>query len=908
MGLLNTIANLIGVGHRDAVKSILSTLKKNSDNLTNRFLEFEAKRLIGKVNSAGKGQVFAPKLAKEETVISSLDHNQNMEGAFIDLKGVYGQIDYLSSAQRKQKTAIFDELSKARASILKLINDARVYAAKNRLPEYDDIKLVNFNISRNATKQSPSAVIDPDSRLLKLPSILKRRNHLANRGLKKTTITSKVVGGTPGQLSKQFPPSRVADATIETFWAESIYSDAPIMSLYNRWAPDADGNISNEVNGPLVYLNLNFNSSEVINQVKIYPFSNYPVKILEISYRPTSSSKIRYPVSNFQIEETLDWVEVNFETIFATDIEIVLAQENARAIIIKIPKNILYATDFLLRLQESRALEIAETPNINDKLLGGNSSIYSDALNDLALIMRTKDLNKGLITEIDLTGKTILSIGEGLALFDPSLKPLLEEVSSFTQQLPSQSSSDLETIKKFEYIVGAREVETNYIIYSPVGIYESEKFEPNSTVSNIEIEVDERHPSFNSEYGSYKKTSTEWEIELAVDRKIPIFPSNLEVDGNLRVENELLVVDPFTYTATTRFRSALTTMFVRENDRVLTANVDYTYTWDSSASGKIIVSISENIFDRNKIYTIDYFADQSAKSIDVITSFKDKALPVPNMFQDTGPSNEVKLSSFPFINYNIINSDAFEYQASNNSYQYIAPTGAYTTGLAQIYPNWINEDGSYFTGITGQSTIYASGLTVDWSTLNPVYLSDPYRYYLRIQSVPGATYEITSLSATQLTVSGIPALYTGLVGTYIAQTGFYGNFTGNPPSGYIEVAYSIETTFKAGDQIFGFDNLVYEPISVTVGGVKATNITSYQDLEQPAFNVSNANDGEYEYIHDGRNIYFNQAIKNTEIEVDYRWMTEYVKVNCILRSNKIVSPTITPQINEYRVLLNTTIL
>jgi len=909
MGLLNNIANLIGVGHRDAVKSILSTIKKNSDRLTGRFIEFEAKRLVGKATAAGNKQVFTPVLAKAEAVISSQDHNSNMEGAFIDLRGIYSQVDYLASAQNKQKTAIFDDLSKARASILKLINDTRVYAARNRFPEYDDIKLVNFNISRNSTKQSPSAVVDPDSRLLKLPNILKRRNHLANRGLKKTTLSAKVIGGTQGQLSKQFPPSKATDSTSETFWAESIYSNVPIEVVYNRWSPDSDGQIVTNVNGPIVFFNINFNSSESINQVKVYPFSNYPVKVLEITYKPTSSSRIRYPVANFQVEETLDWVEVNFETIFATDIEIVLAQENARNIVIKVPKNILYATDFLLRLQETRASELAETPNINNVLINGTAAIYNDALNDLALSLGSKTLNMGLTTEIDLTGQTIMSIGEGLAVFDPSLKSLLEEASTFTEQLSTRQSTDIETVKKYEYIVGAREVEVNYVIYSPIGIYESERFEPNSTISNVELEVDERHPLFNSDYGTYRKTSTEWEIELAPDRKIPIFPSNFEADGYLKVENELLSVDPFTYTASTRFRAAFSSMFIRENDRILIANVDYTFTWDTAANGKIIISISQDTFDRNKIYTIDYFADQTAKSIDVISTFKDKALSVPDIYNNTGPSNDIKLSSFPFINYNIINSNSFDYIEDSNSYVYVPPTGAYTTGLARIYPNWINEDGSYINTITGDTRIFeVPGGPIDWGLLNPIYLVDPYRYYLRIQSVPGATFEIIDLETSSVIVSGVPTLYTGLVGTYIPQTGFFGNFTGTPPSGYIQVPYSIEVVFKAGDQIFGFDNLIYEPIVIDVGGTKATNITSYKNLEQPAFNVSNSNDGEYEYIHDGRNIYFNQSIKNTEIGVEYRWMTEYVKVNCILRSNKIISPTVTPQVNEFKIKLNTTIL
>jgi hypothetical protein len=129
-----------------------------------------------------------------------------------------------------------------------------------------------------------------------------------------------------------------------------------------------------------------------------------------------------------------------------------------------------------------------------------------------------------------------------------------------------------------------------------------------------------------------------------------------------------------------------------------------------------------------------------------------------------------------------------------------------------------------------------------------------------------------------------------------------------PLTGILTVPYSLEVVYKAGDQIFGFDNILYKPLTVLIGGTEAKNVTDYINLEQPAFTISDAEDGQHEYIHDGKTLYFNQAINNTEVTVDYRWMTQYVKVDGILRANKAVSPTVTPQVNEYRLFLNTTIL
>lgn len=909
MDLLNKITNLISAGHKEAVKMILSTLKKRNEITTAREFETEAKRLVANISSGGP--VLKPKLAAEGSKLSSKDHNQNMESSYIDLNGLYKQTDLLGTLQTKQKDIMTDEFSKARAAILKLINDARVFAIRNQNPQYDDIKLVNFNISNNTSHTSPVAYVDPDSRLLKLPQILKRRNHLPNREAKSTSITINVIGGKLGQLGKQFSIDNAVDARPETFWAEVIYSDVPINTTYHRWGPNNDGEMTDFINGPHAIITLSYGAAEAINQIKLLPFSNYPIKVLEISYRPNLNSKIRYPISNFTVEQSLDWIEYNFDTVFASDIQIIFAQENYKNIIIHVPKSVLYATDFLIRLQETRLQNIAEIPNLNDVNLGGNDNIYSEAISDLKSLLVQKDLQKTPITEIDTAGKTILSIGESLTAFNPDLGPLLQDVTNYTNALPKDVGNQIEVINKSEYIIGAREIETSYVIYSPIGYYESEKFEPASTISNIELEVDERHPIFKSQYGTYNKTSTEWEIELANDRVIPIFPKNLEEAGLLPVKGERLNISPYTFYGYSRFKAYTSWVLVRENDALLVANVDYSVIWDGTYNGVLQIQINKSRFDAGKLYTIDYYADPSCKSIDVLATFKDKALATPDTFNGTTVNNSVKLTSFPYVNYNIINSDSFEYVDVSNSYQYNAPTGSYSTGLIHIQPEWFDTNGVTITGISGSFTGSAvSGVTINWSSLNSIYFNDPYNYYLKITNAPGATFKITSfVNSGTLTLESIPRLYTGLIGHEIPLNYFSGNFTGIPPSGYIEVPYSIDVIYNAGEQKYGYDNLLYSPLNITVGGVTAKNITSYQDIEQPAFNVANAKDGEFEYIHDGRTIYFNQPIPNsTEIKVDYRWMTQYVKVNCLLRANKPVSPTITPQVNEFRLLLNTTIL
>jgi len=108
--------------------------------------------------------------------------------------------------------------------------------------------------------------------------------------------------------------------------------------------------------------------------------------------------------------------------------------------------------------------------------------------------------------------------------------------------------------------------------------------------------------------------------------------------------------------------------------------------------------------------------------------------------------------------------------------------------------------------------------------------------------------------------------------------------------------------------VFGFDDATYVPIEVTIGGQSAKNISDYQTLEHPAFSIANVNDREYEYIHAGRRLYFNQPVEGIEIRVDYDWLTQHIKILSTLRCNKAINPDQTPKVDEIRLLMNTSIL
>lgn len=98
-------------------------------------------------------------------------------------------------------------------------------------------------------------------------------------------------------------------------------------------------------------------------------------------------------------------------------------------------------------------------------------------------------------------------------------------------------------------------------------------------------------------------------------------------------------------------------------------------------------------------------------------------------------------------------------------------------------------------------------------------------------------------------------------------------------------------TYAAGS------DLSYEPIEVMVNGVKARNITDYTKNIQPAF--VQAGESTVEYIHFGRNLFFNQPITGT-ISVNYKWLVRYVKLRAKMLGHKYNNLT-SPTLNNYKI-------
>lgn len=930
VNFLENIINVLPESQKSAVKSLIAAKVAVGELASIRSRQTESTSIYNRIKAKLNNILMVPRYAESGKKISSIDHNMNMEEMFIDLNSLYSSISSLYTVDKKQGAVLDNEYQKSRAVIEKLINDVRVYSLRKQYPEFNEIKLIDFNSAGNQSRQEPTALVSPNTRLLELKPYFTSRTHLTNRTSRNTKIYTKTYSqGLKGELSASFPTENMVDQKPETFWGTIVLADAPVSQVYQK-NTSTGSEYQVAVEGPVVEVYFSFSHVEKINTIKILPFSEYPVKILDVSYRPSTSSQVFIPIKNFDTVTTLDWEELNFAPVMATEVKITIAQENYKKVSYLLPKSTVVNTDIFQRIIKQKASKILGNSILDSDFslyLLSTINTYESALESLEKLYVESGIDSTVQTNIEFYDDIAGLIGETYKELSPEqLQGLVASATSFeVNQQPGDTTVD---ITKYEYLLGLREVEINYQLYYPTSYYESEQYLPEATVSEIQVEVDEHHTEINTPWQEdYRKTSTEWDLDIGDGRTIPIHPINQKADddGIPAVKDELLFLDVNTKKGYTRLGGYYGTPYrVKKNGDVIPPD-QFESVRITGSIPKIEVSITGEYFDINSIYTIDYAVDPSSYNIDILNRFNSEPLDSPEIFTEVGSDNEIELSKFPFIDYSVINlTGFFEKNSDISSWTFNATQSDITSGQVIITPRIVDNVGNLVqTGhITGQA------ITGQWGTqsgnaapqlsgnsdLSLSYFGEfkgvEFGYFLKIMdSNVFAELETFSeedifllkspIEVTEEQVQRWNSLATGSV--------FNGSVT-SPVTGDLYANYTIGIGVKSDDQIYSISDITYNPIRVLVAGKEAKNITDYEKLIHPAFSIGSKADTDVEYIQAGKKIYFNQDLSGREIRVYYSWLTEYLRIIGRLRFNGQINPNLTPRVNQIRVFSNNLII
>ena len=296
VNFLDKIIKILPQAQTTAIRSIVAQ-KSSAGFLTSiRARQEDARKIYRRIRGKLGGIILSPQYGSLGEKIDSESFNQNMEEIFLDLNSLYTSV-YNSDKRYKANSVILNsEYIKSRSAIEKLINDVKVYSLQKLNPDFNEVKLFDFNSSSNVTSKRPAAVVSPDVRLLQSKPLTKTRVHLPDRVNRNTKIYTKTYSkGDKSNLSLSFPVENMVDQKLETFWGTSILADGPISQVYEK-GTTSGSNVSVGVDGPVIEIYLNFSHAERINNIKVLPFGDFPLKILDVGYKPVASAQVFSPI------------------------------------------------------------------------------------------------------------------------------------------------------------------------------------------------------------------------------------------------------------------------------------------------------------------------------------------------------------------------------------------------------------------------------------------------------------------------------------------------------------------------------------------------------------------------------------------------------------------------------------
>lgn len=876
MKLLKQIESILTPGRQSALRNLVrQEVKAGEANNSN-----EARAILSDlINRVSKSilepiTVFRPAIIGEK--ISSDDWNDLQKEMYIDMYAMYAELQNLSSVSSKSFVSNLGNFNQTKASIIKSLNEIQKYQFLKNYPDYQDIKYIDFSDARNLSNKLPKASVDTNTRKLELSPkrLAKIQDQVFGDSSTKVSVRH-LGGGITNNLDQSFDTKNMLDEDPRSFWAQLVLTDDRIQQQYTPSSDSGLGSVFTSY-GAIGEIELQFPKTNKVNNISILPFAPYPVRIIDIAYKQSPSDSEWRTINGFSVgDPTLDWHEISFRPVAMSNLLIVLEQENFEENTYHIP-----STTFTNQMLWSQIAQEEYDQSLFDFQIDDlNYGVIKAEPEKLAFLNATYMVAEEL-KGASFQNKFNSDEYKNMQYFIEAMSKILARVTlpknmSATNLLDKTISSKINTpdtieIKKLEYTYGIRSIDVSYVRYQPFSFYESPSFNSNATITEVSLESEETHPVFNDGYFDFNKTSIEYELEFANNTRLPILPDNskkvVSLSGTIEyeVKNEYVKIprnDKYGYT---RFEPTSIACSVRKNGIKIPLS-DYTF---EVLSGRGKLAITKN-YDANSVYTITYSVPDSATKIDALAVFNSKEFIEGEVFDSTNANNAVKLSYYPYTEYEIINNTSSWTKLDGESAKWIfEPTKPnYRASTIQVANGSVN--------IVGNSTEFTSSNNVD--------MSAGITNYLRVKG-DTEVYEVQSI--TDNTTVTLASQYSGV--------------TNN------SAEYQISQSYYVDGQYYRFEDITYEPTRIFVNDIKAFNLTDFENLENPAFVDNNPVGLEYQYIQAGPFIYFSKPIQQSNIKVFYRWLTQYVKLNITLRCNVNVTTDITPKVDNVKIKIKNT--
>ena len=560
--------------------------------------------------------------------IISKDYNNTMDEAYIDLGALFSQNNTINRTMNVHRLLNQAVLQDIKVALSKVENDIMVHKIiKENKTGITDVKFNSFYKADNLSADKVfAAQMDTETNSVKLPKGLDNSS-LTVDGLAMADIDLyHFGGGIRGTVEDESHRKEAAiDGSSETFWAEVMLTDEPVKQVYG--GETRFGSICEVV--------ITLFRSDLINNIRFDPFTNYPLTVLKIYYNQAINDEWADIGVDSQTSNTT--MEFNFSEVLAKQIKIVINQRNPSVNTYKIPKRIInnaqmwqQVVDREFSISTETEFPIQATQDMIDYISGWQA--YVDATQSYA--QRLKDISNTKVQSVSettfdaVTGEITKSGGQEV------VDPL--KLDLYGKKL--DASDELVEVRKYEYVYGAYNIDVRKIWYMESGEYISPMYIPNGAVLEARLDVSEVVPS---------GTTIEYQVATRPGEWQNILPTGSYIN------QERIDIDSNILTGYLRFPSSGNIDLLYRNDNLIPPT-DYTF---DVSDGSIV--LETGWYMSTSSYTVSYLPIGINDVIPsgVIVSFaSDTLLEVDELYESISSRQyNIEVEHYPYINYAIIN-------------------------------------------------------------------------------------------------------------------------------------------------------------------------------------------------------------------------------------------------------------
>jgi hypothetical protein len=621
---------------------LLSVLKQRSDEsgtqLGDSDIANQLTKLIAQIGKPMGDPLVKLRKAVRFGKISSKDYNDTMDEVYVDLGALFKQDNAINKTTKIHNSLNQSVLADVESSLSKVSNDITVYKMiKDNKQGITDVKFNTFYKNDNTSlDENFSAEVDTEINCVKLPKGIDHQSTSIG-GLSMANIdVYHYGGGILGTIEDEsHRKEKAIDGSKETFWGEVVLTDEPIRQTYS----------GSTYFGAVCEVVITLFRTDIINHIRLNPFSNYPLSIVSISYSDTESGA--WVDLGVDPQESTLPMEFNFTSVSAKKIKIVMNQKNPSINTYKIPRNVINNAQMwqqIVNREYSISTETDEpiqaSQDMIDYVTGWQA--YVDASNDFQ-----KQLNKiGNPENYTSTG----SISE--SIFDATTNEIVksgtsESVSPLKLDLYGKkplSVNELIEVRKYEYVYGAYNIDISRIWYLEKGEYVSPRYSSNGNISDVYIDVNEIVPS---------GTTIEYQVSTRQGEWLNILPSAGYIS------KERVDLDTVSQIGTLRFACSGSIMAGLYRNDIPIPNDGYSFD-----VGKSEIVVGSGWYTSSSAFTASY---KPAGTYDLVPSgvsvsfLSDPEQTAQETFTGTTSRQyKISLQHYPYVNYSIINdtSDA----------------------------------------------------------------------------------------------------------------------------------------------------------------------------------------------------------------------------------------------------------